>query len=687
MAKENRPIGQVPDFATTGAPASDLYVFGTTTESTNVSELIGPSSRFGRGYGFVQETSPETKPDFQLFNALMYSTFKLHRHVYQNGMPEWSVDETYYINSLTNRNGVVYRSKTDANTGNDPATDANETNWDNPNANDVEPLDTLADLRALSTPYPRVRLSGYDTKNDGAFGSNIHRLKGTATTEVDNGGTVILVTINAVVYVYELQYIGAIFPEWFGAKGDDATDNFQILQDLFDWLPDNNTVQFSAGIYRISERLMLKGTDGSTISKRNISIFGGEGVFIKSTNISAGYPRDGFTVGNPSATDGGTGTTFNIKGVVVDGFEFINCRIGVWVVYADTVFLNDIKADRTAVVAVGNDADNNCRNIHLNNITRTAAFDGTFFTVGFFSTQYFTVSNLSSLFAVSGSALTIKTSVFGTLNNIVIEQADQLNTGIEIQDGSQYITISNFSITRALKGIVTFDNNPATRDKISVIGNGTINACGTAIDSQAGGVKYNNIQTISNGTSVRFLADSVGNSFSDCNFREAVLDDAFSVRSLNTFRSCLGISNNGQKYANILSADTTTLDYYEEGAFTPTLSFGETSVGITYAAQVGKYTRVGNIVTGTATIVLATKGTSVGIAEINGLPFICGASLGSASTILKSNYATAFVSKAYVQALTSKIALTIDGGVSFVLQADTDFLDNTRIDISFTYLV
>lgn len=79
------------------------------------------------------------------------------------------------------------------------------------------PLDTLADLRALDFPYPTVRLSGYHTKNDGAYGSNIFRLKGVKTTEIDYGGTIIIVTINAVDYVYELEsqklhitYFGAI---------------------------------------------------------------------------------------------------------------------------------------------------------------------------------------------------------------------------------------------------------------------------------------------------------------------------------------------------------------------------------------------------------------------------------------------------------------------------------------------
>lgn len=70
-------------------------------------------------------------------------------------------------------------------------------------------------------------------------------------------------------------------------------------------------------------------------------------------------------------------------------------------------------------------------------------------------------------------------------------------------------------------------------------------------------------------------------------------------------------------------ADANTLDDYEEGTWTPTITFGGSSTGITYAAssQIGTYTKIGNLVTIRAYIALSNKGSSTGAARIADLPF------------------------------------------------------------------
>jgi hypothetical protein len=66
-----------------------------------------------------------------------------------------------------------------------------------------------------------------------------------------------------------------------------------------------------------------------------------------------------------------------------------------------------------------------------------------------------------------------------------------------------------------------------------------------------------------------------------------------------------------------------TLNFYDEGIWTPVLAFGGNSVGITYAAsgQLGRYTRIGRHVSVTGFITLTSKGSSVGAATITGLPY------------------------------------------------------------------
>jgi hypothetical protein len=61
---------------------------------------------------------------------------------------------------------------------------------------------------------------------------------------------------------------------------------------------------------------------------------------------------------------------------------------------------------------------------------------------------------------------------------------------------------------------------------------------------------------------------------------------------------------------------------YETGTWTPELTFGNSSSGITYGNRKGQYTRIGNVVYWTMEMQLSSKGTATGTARISGLPFI-----------------------------------------------------------------
>jgi len=73
----------------------------------------------------------------------------------------------------------------------------------------------------------------------------------------------------------------------------------------------------------------------------------------------------------------------------------------------------------------------------------------------------------------------------------------------------------------------------------------------------------------------------------------------------------------------VASADPNTLDDYEEGTWTPVVSFGGASVGITGTFS-GTYTKVGNVVTVGYRLTFTSKGTSTGTISISGLPFTTG---------------------------------------------------------------
>lgn len=86
------------------------------------------------------------------------------------------------------------------------------------------------------------------------------------------------------------------------------------------------------------------------------------------------------------------------------------------------------------------------------------------------------------------------------------------------------------------------------------------------------------------------------------------------------------------------SANANTLDDYEEGTWTPAIKFGGATTGITYgAATLGRYTKIGRLVTASCICTLTSKGTATGSATLEGLPFsaandsiYCSASVGLA---------------------------------------------------------
>ena len=68
------------------------------------------------------------------------------------------------------------------------------------------------------------------------------------------------------------------------------------------------------------------------------------------------------------------------------------------------------------------------------------------------------------------------------------------------------------------------------------------------------------------------------------------------------------------------SSDANTLDDYEEGTFTPILT-ADSGSGWTYSTQIGRYTKIGNVVHIAYVLGLSSKGTMSGSFYLSGLPF------------------------------------------------------------------
>lgn len=191
------------------------------------------------------------QPPHEYMNWLQNTFGSKLNHILKNGVAKWDGETEYLAGASVQHNGNVWLCKT-TNINSEP-TDLNG-NWGKVAISKdlTVTVDTVADLRSVSYPANTVWASGYHTKNDGAFGSHIFRLKGVKTTETDNSGTVIIATISGTDYVYELQFDGAVNVKWFGAKGDGVTDDTIAIQNTID---NFNSIYIPTGTYKITNTL------------------------------------------------------------------------------------------------------------------------------------------------------------------------------------------------------------------------------------------------------------------------------------------------------------------------------------------------------------------------------------------------------------------------------------------------
>jgi hypothetical protein len=90
----------------------------------------------------------------------------------------------------------------------------------------------------------------------------------------------------------------------------------------------------------------------------------------------------------------------------------------------------------------------------------------------------------------------------------------------------------------------------------------------------------------------------------------------------------------------VASSDGNNLDDYEEGDWTPVLQTSGTSPTVTYANQVGKYTKIGNIVNVQCFIRATVSNVGTGTPEVTGLPFSAFSMLSGVSIGLQTIFAT-----------------------------------------------
>lgn len=132
---------------------------------------------------------------------------------------------------------------------------------------------------------------------------------------------------------------------------------------------------------------------------------------------------------------------------------------------------------------------------------------------------------------------------------------------------------------------------------------------------------------------------------------------------------------------------------YETGTFTPELQFGVGSTGISYSQRGGDYIRIGNFVFIQLIIILSSKGTSSGLANLV-VPIFPGESINMPSFGGFRYFNLTFTGEDLVYEISTHAsgadimfdACSNAGGSPLTL-TDTNFSDITRIELSGGYIL
>ena len=147
MAKISRYIGNLKSFAA-DATGQFRTVFGSTTQSDNLTDNVNNDYLLG-----WENTPADQSPAKQDFNAAFFTQGQLLAYLHQVGVAEWDSSQEYHAGShAVASSGMLYRSNSNNNIGNDPAADG--INWTASGGGIVWDLSQNSDFTAMiSTAY------------------------------------------------------------------------------------------------------------------------------------------------------------------------------------------------------------------------------------------------------------------------------------------------------------------------------------------------------------------------------------------------------------------------------------------------------------------------------------------------------------------------------------------------------
>jgi hypothetical protein len=261
--------------------------------------------------------------------------------------------------------------------------------------------------------------------------------------------------------------------------------------------------------------------------------------------------------------------------------------------------------------------------------------------------------------------------------NVGIGTTAPTNARLEVVGGIPTLFTADSQASSPTYGGSIFYRNHTGTDQGNGLTFSLNNSSGTRSEyAYIGGVIETNTSGSHNGA-ILFAPASGGNRTE----RMRITSDGYARLS----SSSGGIQFNGD------TAAANALDDYEEGTFTPGLTFGGGSTGMTFFDRAGVYTKIGRQVTCTIYLALTAKGSSTGQALLTNLPFVNGnynRGSSSVANIRFDNISYSGSVQIFVSASSSSISFeqVSDAGTDSQI-TNTNFNDSTEMSITVTYFV
>lgn len=261
------------------------------------------------------------------------------------------------------------------------------------------------------------------------------------------------------------------------------------------------------------------------------------------------------------------------------------------------------------------------------------------------------------------------TTLGGALNNVLIADNDVDMGGrpaggiINYGGGDNWCILNNTVRNVAdYAAILCFSNSLGTLTRCRVSGNRVLDC------------------TRASGTGRLFGVDAPGSTVQDNDLQGCTALVGYYVAGNGSLFRSGNVDDSVFSTATTQVVGAVTVDGEITGAWTPVLSFGGASVGITYSTQIGSFVRNGNMVYVECSITLTSKGSSTGTAQITGLPYpdatgTVPSRLGVYSAL---NFNT-ITSEPVIRVVSQTVVLatsTMTGGTNL---DDTNFANNTNL--------